>query len=275
MDQAAIIKSLRETLKGHINASPGTAQFKAQCIQKLETLSREQLEELLTKSVTESAQVIAQTQAALEDIRAQRHAEQALFDLQNGGPAKRQQAQQAQIDKDMGTLAQAVRETRTVGCTMANLQILVEAIGQNFSLEQAKAFIETNGSTMMSQPSRHEINAWKLADHKAAQAAEAQRIIMLKNMPHEQLREEVRQSGQQAQATAQQAEAQRQIQVREEREQGFPPLPQVDSNGVKIDSGYIIRLSNARIDSAEYKLFKHLCRRFGFSNVTKRLNGIS
>ncbi len=273
MDQTAILKSLRETLTGHINASPGTPAFKAQCIQKLETLNRAQLEELLAKTAQESAQALAQAQDELLQVRAQRHAENTAHDLEHNLP-KRQQAQKEAEDADRTTFAQAAKTLRTFSLIEANFQMIRSTLGTSFSVGQIKEMTEAN-SALLVPPNPHELNGWKYQDMLDAKAAEAQRIQYLKAMPHEQLREEVRAAGQQAHAAAAQSHAQQQLQVREEKEQGFPPLPNVDDSGRVIDSSYVIKLSNAPITSSDYKMFRHLCRRFGFAAVTRRLNGIS
>jgi hypothetical protein len=268
-----IRKSLIATLTGHIQASPGTAQFKSQCIQKLETLNRDQLEELLAKTVQEHAQALQQSQDALLEAKAQRAAEAALFDLQVNAP-KRQQAQQEQVNRDVQTFAAAAKELRTVGITEANFTILLESIGQGFTLEAAKAFIEHSGSTMMSAPSRHELAQWSMQDDQQCKQAEADRVTRLKHMPHEQLREEVRQSGQEAHAAAAQAHAQQQIQAMEQKCDGqFPPIPTHNANGEAMDSSYFIRIANAPHGSEQYNLFRRLIKKHGFALVTRRLNG--
>jgi hypothetical protein len=214
MDQSAIKRSLIESIM--VYTPPGsTTQFKTNLHGNLNAKSIEDLSALLAQCISEHKE---QAAAQIEDIHAQRSAESALFDLQNGGPQKRQAARQAQIDKDMGTLAAAAKATRAVGCTQANLQILVEAIGPNFSLEQAKSFIETNGNTMMTAPSTHEIHSWNYQDAQDHKAVEKQRVEYLRNADSETLRSMVKEENIQARATAIAAQTQAQVDIREQRD---------------------------------------------------------
>jgi hypothetical protein len=268
-----IRKSLIATLTGHIQASPGTAQFKSQCIQKLETLNRDQLEELLARTVQEHAQALQQSQDALLEAKAQRAAEAALFDLQVNAP-KRQQAQQEQVNRDVQTFAAAAKELRTVGITEANFRVVLEALGDNFTLEAAKAFIEHSGSTMMSAPDRHQLAAWSLQDREAEKAAIAQQNEYKKNLPDEALRALVKQEGQQSYAAHQAAHTRQQVQAMEEKCAGqFPEIPLRNANGEAMDSSYFVRISNAVHGSEQYNLFRRLIKKHGFALVTRRLNG--
>jgi hypothetical protein len=258
-----LIEEILQHVQGHQHAAVR---------KELETRTIPHLENTLVAVIKEAKGNLEKSQSALLEEQATRAAEKAAWNLQHHKP-QRDAAIKAQYDKDTETFRAAAARMKSVGVTMANLQLVIEGIGSVFSQEMAEEFIETNNS-LMSPPTPHELNGYKYAESQTAKQIESQRVEYLKNMPHEQLREVVKAEGQKSQAAAAQSHAQQQLQVRAEKEQGFPPLPQVDDQGRVIDSGYVIRLSNAPISSADYRLFRHLCRRFGFAAVTRRLNGL-
>jgi hypothetical protein len=49
---------------------------------------------------------------------------------------------------------------------------------------------------------------------------------------------------------------------------GKPPLPEVNQHGERIDSAYLVRISNTNLD-----LFKRLVLKHGYQNVTNRIQG--
>jgi hypothetical protein len=70
---------------------------------------------------------------------------------------------------------------------------------------------------------------------------------------------------------AQREEAERQIAAREQMDAayGFPPLPEFNQHGEKLDAAYLNRISNTNL-----QLFKNLMRKHGAANLTARLRGI-
>lgn len=264
-----------------LDASAYTPQFKAQCKTNLQKMSIEQIENniasLAKANRDEAVKQLEQAEQERQEVRQQRHDDAAFLDIERGGPQRRQSAQQqAQAERE-AIFAAACKATRTVGVTQANLGIITDALGPDFTFEAAVEFIETNGPTMMSGPSVHERNTWNHQDAQERQAKIAEQNAYRKNLPHEQLRAEVRAAGAQAHATQVAQEAQRQLQITENREQQsgmFQPLPKVLRDGTQVTSQYLIALSNSPYGSEGYKKFVWLCKATGFAAVTRRINGL-
>jgi len=65
-----------------------------------------------------------------------------------------------------------------------------------------------------------------------------------------------------------QAEQDRQEQRAPNMVSGKPPLPETNQYGEKIDSAYLVRISNTNLD-----LFKRLVLKHGYQHVTNRIQG--
>ncbi len=102
-------------------------------------------------------------------------------------------------------------------------------------------------------------------------AAEERRDFLINQASPQELRQAARSEAEQRRIQFQRAEAERQIAFREQKDAavGYPPLPEVNGEGQKIDAAYLNKISNTNL-----QLFKNLMRRHGASNLTARLRGI-
>lgn len=262
-------RSAIDSIMSFIEQEGHPAQFKINARKNLEGKTIQELHDLLAQIATGKKAEVAQTQDALLEVQAARAAERTAFDLIHNAP-KRQEAE----DADRTTFAEAAKTLRTFSLIEANYQMVRSTLGTGFSVSQIKEMTEAN-STLLVSPNPHEINGWKYQDMLDAKAAEAQRVEWLKNIPHEQLREEVRQAGQQHAAATQQAFAQQQTQAMEEKCAGqFPPIPTHNASGEELSSSYFIKLSNSPYGSEPYLLWKKFVRKHGFANMTARIQGV-
>jgi hypothetical protein len=268
MSESVARNRLTEEILSHVYSHQHSAVRR-----ELEKRTLAHLEETLATVLKEARENLAKSESALENERAQRSAEKAAFDLQHNKP-QRDAATKEQTEQDRLTFELSARTLRSFGQTDANLSMIKDSLGAGFSLEQVKAFCETNGN-LLSPPSVHERNSWEFSDAQERKAAEAQRVVMLKNMPHEQLREEVRKTGQQAHQQSQIAHVQQQVQAMEEKCSGqFPDIPSHNADGQALDSSYFIKLSNSPYGTEPYLLWKRFIRKHGFANMTARLQGV-
>ena len=178
------------------------------------------------------------------------------------GPQKRRQAATAQATEDRKTFAAAARKYG-LSDNEASFRLVREVLGEGFS-EYAVGQAVNDGTVHVPQAELAKLEQYR-------QEATEERQQFLRNADPETLRSIVRSEAEQRRLQFQRDEDQRQIAHREmsDAQIGFPPLPEFNSSGEKIDAAYLIRISNTNLD-----LFKRVIRVNGAGNVTARLRGI-
>jgi uncharacterized protein YhaN len=177
-------------------------------------------------------------------------------------PKKRQQAATAQAQVDRKTFAAAARKYG-LSDNEASFRLIRETLGEGFS-EYAVGQAVNSGAVQVSPATQAELEEYR-------QEAAEQRQQFLRSADLETLRGVVRSEAAARRVQVQHDETERQIAHREalDAQLGYPPLPEVSSTGEKIDTAYLIRISNTNL-----QLFKTYISRFGAANVTARLRGI-
>jgi len=86
----------------------------------------------------------------------------------------------------------------------------------------------------------------------------------------QELKQAARSESEQRRVAAQQQHVQQQIETREKAEAAlaFLALPETTQDGLKIDRAYLLKLADTDI-----KKYRQYCSRYGFSQITTRLNG--
>jgi hypothetical protein len=169
----------------------------------------------------------------------------------------------ANLKQDEETLQEFCRTSRLEPSTAA-LNLLRQEFGAGFDSAQIDQASQS-GLIGLNPASDEHILQWT----RAAQE-ERQDYLVNQASPGE-LRQVARAEAEQRRIQAQREEAERQIAAREQIDAayGFPPLPEFNQHGEKIDAAYLNRISNTNL-----QLFKNLLRKHGSANLTARLRGI-
>jgi hypothetical protein len=169
----------------------------------------------------------------------------------------------ANLKQDEETLHEFCRANRLEPSTAA-LNLLRQELGANFDSTQVAQALQS-GLIGLSPASEEHILQW------TREAQEEHQDYLINQASPQELRAIAKTETEQRRIQAQREEAERQIAVREQTDAayGFPPLPEFNQHGEKIDAVYLNKISNTNL-----QLFKNLMRKHGAANLTARLRGI-
>jgi hypothetical protein len=169
----------------------------------------------------------------------------------------------ANLKQDEETLQDYCRANRLEPSTAA-LNLLRQEFGAGFDSAQVAQALQS-GLIGLSPASEEHILQW------TREAQEERQDYLVNQASPQELRAIARTEAEQRRIQAQREEAERQIAAREQTDAayGFPPLPEFNQHGEKIDAAYLNRISNTNL-----QLFKNLMRKHGAANLTARLRGI-
>lgn len=179
----------------------------------------------------------------------------------------RQKAKQpltaANLKQDEETLHLFCKANRREPNTAA-LNLLRQEFGAGFNSDQVGNALQS-GLIHLGPASDEHIVQW------TREAQEERRDYLVNQATPDDLRKIARAEAEQRRIQAVQQETERQIAAREQMDAayGFPPLPEFNAEGVKIDAAYLNKISNTNL-----QLFKNLMRKHGAANLTARLRGI-
>jgi hypothetical protein len=165
------------------------------------------------------------------------------------------------LEQDRKTFAEICRK-HSISNMEANFGLLREVLQNDFTVYNAAQAI-TSGAVQLSPATAVEIEQWR------NEAAQARQNYLRNEATSDELRYAARTEAAQQRQVNQQAEADRQLQAGLQRESFFPPLPEVNQHGEKIDSAYLVRISNTNL-----QLFRAFVKKHGAANVTARLRGL-
>jgi hypothetical protein len=169
----------------------------------------------------------------------------------------------ANLKQDEETLQQFCR-AKCLEPNAAALNLLRQEFGAGFTSDQVGNALQT-GLIRLAPASDEHIHQWTREDQE-----ERQDFLINQASPDE-LRQAARSEAEQRRIQFQHEEAQRQIAARETMDAayGFPPLPEFNAEGTKLDAAYLNKISNTNL-----QLFKNLMRKHGAANLTARIRGI-
>jgi hypothetical protein len=169
----------------------------------------------------------------------------------------------ANLKQDEKTLQEYCRASR-LGPNTAALTVLRKEFGAGFSSAQIDQALQSR-LIALDPASDENILQWTREDQE-----ERQDFLINQASPEER-RQAAQKEHEQRRIEFQRAEAERQIAAREQMDaaHGFPPLPEFNAAGEKIDAAYLNKISNTNL-----QLFKNLMRKHGAANLTARLRGI-
>ncbi|SRR6266404_442537 len=166
----------------------------------------------------------------------------------------------ANIKQDQETLYDFCRANK-LESNAAALNLLRQEFGAGFDSVQVGNALQS-GLIVLGPASREQLQRWSQEDQ-----AEYQDFLVNQATP-EQLREITNTEAEQRRIQFQREETERQIAARAKIDatQGYAPLPDTTSEGIKIDAMF---LKNLKTD-----IYRNYLRRYGATAITARLNGI-
>ena len=169
----------------------------------------------------------------------------------------------AQLQQDRETFRQAARQYG-LSDIEANFSVVRSTLGAGFNVYQVGQAVSSNAVGLV--PATEQELAQR---HQEAQ--EERQDFLINQASPDELRQAARSEAEQRRIQFQHEEAQRQIAARETMDAayGFPPLPEFNAEGTKLDAAYLNKISNTNL-----QLFKNLMRKHGAANLTARLRGI-
>ena len=169
----------------------------------------------------------------------------------------------ANLKQDKATLQEYCRVNRLEPNTAA-LNLLRQEFGAGFTSAQIDRALQS-GLIHLGPASEEHIVQW------TREAQEERQDYLINQASPEELRATAKGEAEQRRIQAVQQETERQIAAREQMDaaHGFPPLPEFNSAGEKLDAAYLNKISNTNL-----QLFKNLMRKHGAANLTARLRGI-
>ena len=179
----------------------------------------------------------------------------------------RQKAKQiptaANLKQDEMTLQEYCRANRLEPNTAA-LNLLRQQFGAGFDSAQIAQALKSDLINLGPASDEH-ILQW------TREAQEERQDYLVSQASPGELRHAAREEFEQRRIEFQRTEAERQIAHREvlDASFGFPPLPEFNQYGEKIDAAYLNKVSNTNL-----QLFKNLMRKHGAANLTARLRGV-
>jgi hypothetical protein len=167
------------------------------------------------------------------------------------------------LAQDKETLHEFCRTNR-LEPNAAALNLLRQEFGAGFSSDQVGGALQS-GLIKLGSASDENILRWTREDQEERQD------YLINQATPEELRRARDQESERRRIEFQRAEAERQIAAREQMDAavGYPPLPEFNSAGEKLDAAYLNKISNTNL-----QLFKNLMRKHGAANLTARLRGI-
>jgi len=229
--------------------------------QLLEAKSTEELEKIHLQIVVDA------TDEKLIEIQAEREANRLWH--QHEMRQAREPYRQAQEQTDIAVFKDAASRLK-FSMVEANFRVLVSTLGPGLAFESIKNAVTSNAVQLV-PPQQQELVQWaREAEEQRRQAAEIHQNYLINRATPAELKQAAKTEAEQSRALAVQEQDQRQIQHREalDAQVGFPPIPETNQMGEKLDSAYFIKLSNTNL-----QLFKHFIRKHGAANVTARLRG--
>ena len=178
-------------------------------------------------------------------------------------PAKRRQAKLNQEAEDRETFNAFARENG-FSEVEANFLLAKSVVQEDFNKYSLLQAVRSNALTLaVASPA-------ELARY-SQEAAVARQDFLINQATPQQLAQAAREESEQRRIEFQRADSERQIAHREvlDASFGFPPLPEFNQHGEKIDAAYLNKISNTNL-----QLFKNLMRKHGAANLTARLRGI-
>jgi hypothetical protein len=167
------------------------------------------------------------------------------------------------LKQDEKILQEYCRANRLEPNTAA-LTMLRQQFGAGFTFAQIDQALQS-GLIQLNPASEEDILRW------TQEEAEERQDYLINQASPQEVRQAAQKEYEQRRIEFQRAEAERQIAAREQMDaaHGFPPLPEFNAEGTKIDAAYLNRISNTNL-----QLFKALMRKHGASALTKRLRGL-
>jgi hypothetical protein len=174
-------------------------------------------------------------------------------------PAKRRAAESAQTREDRETFNAFARENGFSEVT-ANFSSACSVLGSGFNQYQLAQAVQSN-ALVLAPASPAELQQFRV------EAQQQRHEYLVNRASPEELRTAARQESEQRRAEAKQADTQRQIDARAriDQTQGYTPLPETTSEGVKIDAAYLKNLAT--------DVYRSFLRKYGATEITARLNG--
>ena len=237
------------------------AELSTRTVAELETILTDHHLAQIRAEAAHAAEVADEELIRLQAERAADRVRHTL-EMQQAREPQRKAEDKQQLAEDRKTFLEACRQHH-IGSTDANFSLIRTTLGPGFSVYDIGQAVRS-GTLHVSPATPEEIQLW-------TQEAQEQRQQFLRNADPVTLRSIVRSEAEQRRAQAQREDAERQIAHREalDAQLGFPPLPDTNQHGEKIDAAYLTRISNTNL-----QLFKNLIRMYGAANVTARLRGI-
>ena len=179
-------------------------------------------------------------------------------------PAKLRQAESNQEAEDRETFETTAKRSELYSNNEANWNVVHSTLGPGLSEYQIQQAVHS-GAVRLSPATPAEIQEWR------REAAEERQDFLINQATPQELALAARQESEHRRIQAHREEEQRQIAAREEMDAavGYPPLPEFNMHGEKIDAAYLNKISNTNL-----QLFKNLMRKHGAANLTARLRGI-
>jgi len=167
------------------------------------------------------------------------------------------------LKQDEETLHQFCRAKR-LEPNVAALNLLRQEYGAGFNSDQVSQASQS-GLIRLGPASEENNLRWTREDQEERQD------YLINQATPEELRRARDQESEQRRIEFQRAESERQIAAREQMDAayGFPPLPEFNQHGEKLDGAYLNKISNTNL-----QLFKNMMRKYGAGNLTARLRGI-
>ncbi len=178
-------------------------------------------------------------------------------------PAKRRQAEANQDEEDRRLFNEFARE-HGFSEVEANFQLAKSVLEEGFGKYALAQAIQSN-ALQLAPASPTELARY-------SQKAQEERVGFLVNRATPQeLRATAKAEAEQHRSQATQQQVAQQIQIREAQDAsvGYPALPELNSDGVKLDRVFLLRLADTNI-----RKYKQFCSKYGMANITARLNGV-
>jgi hypothetical protein len=225
----------------------------------LEQLSKDQLEQAY--AVLQANQAVQAMEDELLRIQAEIAADRAMIELQMRQQREPQRLaeEKAQLEKDRETFKRATRRYG-ISDIEANFNVCRSILGLSFDEYSVGQIADSNAATL-APATPIEIQQWR-------QEAHEERVDYLMNQASPQeLRQAARTEAEQRRIQFQRDQTESQIAARAKVDatQGYAPLPDRTSDGIKIDASF---LKNLKAD-----VYRNYLRRFGATAITARLNG--
>jgi len=184
------------------------------------------------------------------------------YEMQQAREPQRKAQEEAQLKQDREVFNEAVVKLG-LSNVESNFSLIRQVLGPGFTTWSIQQAIQSNAIQLVKATQRE-------LDQRRQQAAEERQEYLINQASPGELRAAARTESEQSRAQAQREENQRQIQAREAKDAGlFPSLPESTSDGVKLDAGFFKKLADINT-----KLYRQYCNKYGFANITARLNGV-